>query len=258
MAQTDTISVALWGPTFSGKTSFLSTLYLHPGQFRGDWEIFPTEEAEQFIDEARLRANRSEFPDATMPGIIRNVTYGFRNKRTGQQAKMFVEDRAGREWTELDEEAKKRLSQASGLVILFDPERHLRDIEQQIESTLGRLHVAGNRGFEKDARPIAVCLSKADCLIRTPDDLHKAKTHPREFVIENVPGSILARLDNFCSNFELFPISSTGVRLRYGVVESLVFYDEECHPRIGAGSDPVNLIEPFAWIFSRLNGGQLG
>lgn len=253
MAANDTISVALWGPTLSGKTSFLAQLYLHPGPFRGDWDIFPTKESEQFIDEVRLRVARSQFPDPTVPGIVRNVTYGFRNTRTGQEATLFVEDRAGRESTELDENAKTRLNQASGLVVLFDPERHLRDLEQQIELTLGRLHVARGGGFQKDSRPIAVCLSKADCLIKTPNDLKRAQTQPREFVMENVPRDAIAWLSNFCSNFELFPISSLGVRVRFGVVEQVVFYDEECRPRIGAGAEPINLIEPFTWIFRKLN-----
>ena len=253
MASKGEVSVALWGPSLSGKTSFLSHLYLHQGSFRGDWNIFPTKEGEKFIDEVRERLARSEFPDATAAGMVRNVSYGFRNIRTGQEARLFVEDRAGKDSTDLDDEAKTRLNQANGLVVLFDPEVHLRDLEKQIESTLGKLHTARDGGLRQDTRPIAVCLSKADYLIKTPEDLVRALTSPREFVTENVPGDILAWLSNFCSNFELFAISSLGVRGGFGVVEPVLFYDERCKARIGAGGEPINLIEPFAWIFKRLS-----
>jgi len=37
------------------------------------------------------------------------------------------------------------------------------------------------------------------------------------------------------------------------VVEPVLFYDERCKARIGAGGEPINLIEPFAWIFKRLS-----
>jgi hypothetical protein len=253
MPDNDQISVALWGPTQAGKTFFLAQLYLHQGAFRGDWDIYPIDEGEKFIDEVRLRISASEFTDPTVGGDGgRKVAYGFHNRRTGLKARLFVEDRAGRESIELEESTKTRLNEANGLVVLFDPERHLRELEKQIETTLGRLHTARGGGFHKDSRPIAVCLSKADCLIKTPEDLILARTQPREFVRQNVPGDILAWLSNFCSNFELFPISSVGVRARYGLVEPLVFYDENYQPRIGAGGEPLNLMEPFAWIFSQL------
>jgi hypothetical protein len=253
MAPNDATTVALWGTTQSGKTSFLAQLYLHPGSFRGNWDIFPTKESEQFIDEMREYLRRSEFPDPTRATTVRNVTYGFKDKLTGQEALLFVEDRAGAESEQLDEAARNRLNQASGLVVLFDPQRHLRDLEQQIEKTLGRLHTARDGGFQKDPRPIAVCLSKADTLIKSPEDLVQARTRPREFVKEHVKGDILAWLGNFCSNFELFPVSSLGVRARFGVVEPIIFYDETCRPRIGPDSEPINLIEPFVWIFRKLS-----
>ncbi len=247
------IRIALWGPTFAGKTAFLAQVYLRGAL--GDWDIFQTRESQQFFDEVRQRVHYNHFPDATTPGIVRNVNYMFRNGE-GMEASLFVEDRAGRESTELTAESRQRLVEANGLLVLLDPERHFRDLEQQIEGTLGQLHVEGNLGFRKDPRPVAVCLSKADTLIESPEDLERARTHPEEFVREKVSGDVINWVKRYCERFALFPVSSLGVRVRYGVVEPVVFYDEHCRPRIGSGSEPFNLMEPFAWLFRELAGGN--
>jgi hypothetical protein len=121
---------------------------------------------------------------------------------------------------------------------------------------LTELHVAGDRGGERDARPVAVCLSKADQKIATPEDLDRARHAPKAFVLEKISGEILQWVGRFCSTFEMFPISSLGVRVRHGVVEPMLFYDEKGTARIASGCEPLNLIEPFAWLFSKLEGDR--
>lgn len=242
-------TVALWGPSSSGKTAFLAQLY---SQRSEQWEIFPTEDSLRFLDRLRPFREINCFPPFTVAGAVERVAYTFQNKSTKKEVALVVEDRPGKDSEVLTEDGKKRLNDALGLILLFDPEDDVRALEYKIEQTLTRLNVAGGRGTRKDERPYAICLSKSDLLIQTPEDLHRAVEKPREFVLEKVTHDILGWVDKFCNSYELFPISSVGVRLRHGVIEPVVFYDEELELRMGSGGESINLMRPFAWLFDRI------
>ena len=246
-------TVALWGPSSSGKTAFLAQLY---HQHSTDWGIYPTADSLRFLELVSPFIQANRFPPATVaPASDENVdrvAYRFRENKSGREVALVVEDRPGQESEELRDEAKKRFNEALGLILLFDPESEARALKNKIEWTLTRLNVAAGRGTTRDERPVAICLSKSDRLIQTPNDLQRATEKPREFVLEKITGEILLWLDRFCSNYELFPISSVGVRLRHGVVEPVVFYDESLMLRMGSDGSPINLLRPFAWLFDRI------
>jgi len=246
---TDLKTVALWGPTSSGKTAFLSQLYL---QRSDEWEVFPTADSQRFLSVIRPFTGHNCFPPATAVSSIERVAYTFKNKKDGREAALVVEDRAGKESEILTEEGKKRLNSALGLVVLFDPERETRELGKKIEQALSQLNVASGRGSKKDPRPFAICLSKSDLLIQTSADLSRATEQPREFVLEKITPDILQWIEKFCSNYELFPISSVGVKLVHGVVEPIVFYDETLTQRMGSDASPINLLRPFGWLFDQI------
>jgi len=247
------MAIALWGPTYAGKTAFLAQLYLRHQALARGWDVFPTGESDDFLTLVRSRLNANRFPEPT--DKAKNVKYMFKHI-SGKEAILFVEDRAGHESTALDDEGKARVNKADGLVLLFDPTRRARELEEQIELTLRELHIAGDRGLTKDRRPIAVCLSKADYLIESPADLRYARDNPREFVLEKVSKEILTWVGRFASNFEIFPISALGIRIRHGVVQPATFYDEVPELRVASGTEPLNLIAPFEWLFSQIEGRQ--
>src|SRR6266852_3848253 len=114
------ITIALWGPSRAGKTAYLAQLFLKENVGSG-WKVFPTSESREFLLAVSKRANLNFFPEPT--DTVRNVRYRFKNEKTGQEAVLFVEDRAGRESSQLDDEGKRRLNQADGLILLFDPMR---------------------------------------------------------------------------------------------------------------------------------------
>jgi hypothetical protein len=114
--------------------------------------------------------------------------------------------------------------------------------------------VASGRIGRKDERPIAVCLSKADTLIRTPADFRRAIEWPDDFVREHLDPGLVRPLERLCANYRLFPISAAGVRLRYGAIEPVVFLDENLEPRICPGGRPFNLMAPFTWLLQQLTG----
>ncbi|HEX2835309.1 MAG TPA: hypothetical protein VHW00_20005 [Thermoanaerobaculia bacterium] len=252
------IQLTLWGPSAAGKTVLLANLYLETDD--ADWDVFPTERALQFIEGMRnVMRTSNQFPSATPIALTEKIEYLFRHKRSGLSALLALEDRAGLESEKVSDERnvngpslKERLATADGLVLLFDPISDPATLEARVWRTLEIIHVGTRRGVQKDARPIAVCVSKADVLIRNAADYRSALEDPDRFVRDRVPAVMLRALDRFCSDYRLFPVSAAGVRLRYGVIEPAVFYDENLAPRICPGGRAFNLMTPFSWLLNRL------
>jgi hypothetical protein len=248
------IELAMWGPSSSGKTALLAKLYIDCDA--GDWEIFPTQSSLKFIQDMREHMRtRNAFPPATAAGLVEKIEYLFRHRRTGAAASLRMEDRAGAYSENLSDELKASLGRAAGLVLLFDPLSEGATLESQVWRTLEQVHIASRRGVRKDDRPIAVCVSKADVLIESPEDLRRAQEDPQGFVREHDRMGLRRALDRFCSNYRLFPVSAAGVRLHRGLVDFRVFYDEKLAPRICAGSQPLNLMQPFSWLLDQVTGG---
>lgn len=244
------LNLALWGPSASGKTALLAQLFDRP---HAEWDIFPTPEALPFIERMQpIVQSNNMFPPATTVGEQERIVYLFRHQQTRATARLHVEDRAGVESEQMNEESQLRLSSADGLVLLFDPQRDREKLLAEVRVTLQRLHVFSRRGAEKDHRPIAVCLSKADLEIRNLDDLMQAHQDPEGFVRDRMAPGLAYAIERLCSNFRLFPVSAAGVRVRRGVVEPVVFYDELLRFRIGQGGTPINLVEPFLWVYGEI------
>lgn len=249
----DGVALTLWGPSAAGKTLLLAQLYLETVAKSQDWQIFPTETSLQFIENMRqvMRLDNS-FPNATPVGTAEHISYRFQNKVQDISALIHLEDRAGKDYEQLQQDSRERLNQAAGLVLLFDPLRDRAELESEFYRTLEHLLVLSGRDTEKDPRPVAVCISKSDIYIKKPEDLTRAIEYPDEFVRERIEDYLLRPLDHFCANYKLFPVSSVGVKINYGVVEPVVFYDDALTPRIGQGGEPFNLMAPFAWVLSEI------
>ena len=257
--------IALWGPSAAGKTAFVAKLYIDA---EGDenWDVFPTARSLRFIKDMReLMRTKSQFPNATAFGNVEGIEYVFTHRKTGIRSLLQLEDRAGKESEELDDEAKagkvslkKRLTSAGGLVLMFDPMSDEAVLEARVSDTLELLNVARGRVGRKEERPIAVCVSKADTLIETPADYRRAIEAPDEFVRErkHVSRALVRAFDRYCTNYRLFPVSAAGVRLRHGVIEPAVFIDERLESRICPEGRPLNLMAPFSWILGQLMGSR--
>ena len=257
------IQLTLWGPSAAGKTALLAVLFLRAPD--DDWNIFPTETSARFIKDMRRRiVSDNHFPKATAPGHLESIEYLFHQNRTGISASLCLEDRAGRDSENVDENAdpggrptlKTRLASSDGLVLLFDPIADAGTLENHVSTTLDEVHLASGHGVAKDNRPIAVCVSKADVLIKTPADYRAALDTPDAFVRSRVPAALIRALDGRCSRYRLFPVSVATVRLRHGVVQRTVFVDEKLTPRITPGESAFNLMTPFSWLIQELTGAH--
>lgn len=244
------IQLALWGASSAGKTALLAQLYLgNLGQKESDWDAYPTPGSAKFFEHMRnSMRSRRVFPPASSR-TPEPIEYRFRHRETGVEVLLRLEDRAGSEHTALTDPVRQHLSEANGLILLFDPTEQGDTLQGQVLSTLEHLN---RDGVGRDGRPIAVCLSKADLLIETVDDLRRACEDPDGFVRRHERMGLSRLLDHYCSHYRFFPVSAAGVRTRYGVVESVVFYDEDLRPRIGPGGSPVNIMAPFAWLLGEV------
>jgi hypothetical protein len=244
------IQLALWGASAAGKTALLAQLYLaNLGKRASEWDAYPAPRSGKFFKDMRMWISTSrKFPPASTL-TPEPVEYRFLHRPTGVEVPLRLEDRAGSESSELSEPMRQHLIAANGLVLLFDPTTQGDALHGQVLSALESL----NRDRTgKDPRPIAVCLSKADLLIETVEDLRRASEDPDGFVRRHEQMGLAALLDHYCSNYRFFPVSAAGVRVRYGVVESVVFYDNDLRPRIGPGGSPINVMAPFAWLLSEV------
>lgn len=254
------VQLALWGPSAAGKTALLAKLFLDGNDEQ--WDVFPTEQSLKFIKSMRGRMKTTnQFPTATRAGQPESIEYLFKHRGNGVEASLQLEDRAGLESENLEDETRggavslrRRIGSADGLVVLFDPTSDQSFLESLVEETFDLLHVAGGRGAEKDPRPIAVCVSKADLLMEKPEDLRQALESPDTFVRERISSVLVKAIDRRCNNYRLFPISAAGVRLRLGIIEPVVFMDEMLEPRICPGGIPFNLMAPFTWLLNQLTG----
>ncbi|HEV7766152.1 MAG TPA: hypothetical protein VGQ76_14200 [Thermoanaerobaculia bacterium] len=258
-ASLNAVEIALWGPASAGKTALVAKLFLH-GDGDENWEVFPTPGSLAFINSMRQRIQTENlFPKATTFGHVEGIEYVFTHRTSGLRSSLKLEDRAGEESERLDVETqdkvslKKRLASAHGLVLLFDPLADEGALESSVSSALELLSATGRIG-RKEERPIAVCVSKADVLIETPSDFRRALADPDTFVRERMSRALVRPLDHYCTNYRLFPVSAAGIRLRHGIIEPAVFYDEAFEPRICPGGQPFNLMAPFTWILNQVTG----
>jgi Double-GTPase 2 len=246
-------TVALWGPSASGKTALLAQLYLRFPSAATAWRIFPTTKTQPFIEEMRsLMVDRSQFPLGTRIEQEKQIAYEFEHLKTRQRVLLFTEDRAGVVSERLDDSDVERFARADGLIILIDKTGR-PNYESEILRALEHFyHSARSGGSSVDSRPLAFCLAKSDRFIKTAADLARTIHQPDEFVIERLPTDFIGWINQYCPNRRFFPISAVGVQGKFGAVRPTVFYDESMLLRLTNHGSPINLMVPFEWLFQQL------
>lgn len=247
--------VALWGPSASGKTAFLALLYLRSTEFKkSGWSVYLGDQAtKDWLQQMRGTIDvQNRFPEMTatgMDGIA--LSYEFVNQITDRRFVLDTDDRAGRHYEVMNDSVLQSLLRAKGRLFFFDHTQEPKRRKEQILRAFEDLHHAGRsaRDSDLDPTPVAICLTKADMLIRSPEDLRRAREHPQEFVLEKMEPELLSWAETFFTRIRLFPVSSVGVELFHGVVRPAVFFDEQLEARWARACEPLNLFEPFEWLF---------
>lgn len=251
------MTLVMWGPSSTGKTMFLSQLFMQvrPGS---EWVVRPASQQVTGAIEThakQLRLNNAFAPPTTK--THQDLNFRIVHTPSGREADVAIKDRAGTESETLDQAGYEQIRQADGLLLMFDHTREPTRFLNEVQLTLMKLYadrrqVEGLHAAHQDPRPIAVCLTKADLLVHNADDHDRARRLPDEFVRDHLDPKVVACVDEYCAAPRFFPVSAIGVRLRFGVVEPVQFLDEALRPRVADDGEPLNLIEPFAWLFARL------
>jgi hypothetical protein len=248
--------ITLWGPSRSGKTALLAYLILKLPPAESGWEIFPTAESRE---EVRRRIKQilkeNEFPLGTKEAEAERISCILRDTKTGTQFPLDTTDQAGILSERMDSALLQSLAECQGIVLLLDWNRGLREteiIEALLEIHFKRSESGKSAIGERDERPLAVCLSKVDQFIRNAEDLRRLQDDPDGFVEERLSIELRRRIQQFHNNVRFFPVSSVGLRLHHGCIQKSVFYDEKLLLRVTNQGTPMNIVEPFIWIFEQL------
>jgi hypothetical protein len=254
------MNLVMWGPSSSGKTIFLAQLFVRVKPEGSDWRVRPTDQSVVSHIETLAWRMRSEgaFPAPTTTANAQDMGFRLVQISTDRSAEVAIKDRAGALSERLDESSYELIRRADGLLLMFDHTREQNRLLHEVQMTLLKLSTdrathTGDRNEHRDPRPIAVCLSKADLLIETPDDLKRAREEPDAFVRRHLPPSVIDCVDDHCARTRFFPVSSVGVRVTSGIVEPVLYLDEALEIRIAYLAEPINLLEPFAWLFEQVH-----
>ncbi|PZN84573.1 MAG: hypothetical protein DM484_02650 [Candidatus Methylumidiphilus alinenensis] len=255
--QDDSLQLAIWGPSSAGKTVLMAQLFLENAEKESDWLIVPNETSLQFIQNMRQSRGGNGFPPATPENFVSQLRYQFFNRTTGISASLLVEERPGRDYEKQKQDIRQRMKSADGLVLLIDPYRESRKLDEELANLFTHMQVDRQGIHPQDTRPIAVCLSKADDLINNPADLRHAMERPDDFVKTRDRWGLVPLFGRYCANYRFFPVSAVGVGLRHGIAESNTFYDENLKLRVKGKSQSFNLMAPFIWLIDQLRRARI-
>jgi hypothetical protein len=245
--------LTLWGPSGSGKTVFLGQLYWQINSATdGDWEIYPGEHGLDYLQRMRDQMySRNAFPPPTSLGDTWQLVCHLKHRRTGRQVTLTLEDRAGADFEAVHEDVLKLLTEADGIILLLDPDREDNKVFKEVSDTFDRILTLPDRVAQKEQRPVAVCVTKADTLIEAPADYRLALEEPARFAERHIDRRLLGYMNNRFERFGLFAASAAGVRMQHGAIEPVAFLDETLRPRINTG-EPFNLLAPIDWVIGKV------
>ena len=189
------------------------------------------------------------------PGTRLAILCHLAHRDTGERVTLALEDRAGADFESLHPEVEAGLLAADGIVLLLDPRRADDRVFYEVSHTCERILLAAGaaagRAAACDPRPVAVCLTKADELLETADDYAAALADPGGFAAAHIGPRLCDYLETRFARLALFPVSAAGVRMRFGALEPVVFFDECLRPRVDCG-EPFNLLAPIDWLIRQV------
>jgi hypothetical protein len=250
------VKIVIWGPSASGKTNLLMQVFLQPPP--PDWRVQPRDRALEYLKELSSSINENAFPPPTPSGARQETNFHLINTRSNEEVTIAIQDRAGQESEKIDERSEQPLGEADGLVILFDPARTAVDPENEVQMALYAIENIRRKSAKDgvyplaDPRPAAICLSKADMLIHSAEEYELALKNPEEFIRSRVGRDVVEMSRRHFGRVRFFLTSAVGLKLRFGVAEPTTFFDENLELRIAKSEQPINVLEPFIWIFQTL------
>lgn len=245
------IKFGMWGPPGSGKTTYITMLQYADCD---GWNVKPRGQATQdlYIEYSELLRDKKEFVPPTIVDNVSYLTFDFEKPGGMFQNKNFrvVLPEASGEYYEKPEEHPELLSEMyryQGIIWLVDPERiekpnkDSRSYRRMIQEWLYRLNEMQGGGTLKHY--MAFCATKMDI-----EDYYKNIDDPKNFCLDKLGRDVEKFLGTYCdpARVAFFNTSSIGLGK-----DNLSSRDPDDPGRLLEVSDPINLFEPFKWLFSQ-------
>lgn len=269
--------IPIWGPTTSGKTTYLVALYIEMKN-DNEWEMWPADaRAFQFLDTRVDNLERGRFFDANPGHVPSEDPYCFNLRRRGgmfrkeRKARLafwdapgdLYEDPLGTEET-FSGDPKFRIffnsmHISAGVICLMDLKAGSEESRISYARFVRRTIFALQRDVEGNVlrqvqRPIAWVLTKVDKPERWP-----YRYDPEQYAINILGETLMEEIKRTCARYKWFAVSSVGVITDPSTGEMIPNYElapenSEYLAKIKdpAHREPFGITEPIVWVLEQL------
>jgi hypothetical protein len=255
----EVIKIGIWGPPGSGKTHFL---VMQQFADRDGWNIRPIGEKARnlFNDGRRLLRKECEFIAPTIPDqneIFLPFEFEGPGKILYPKRRTFTVllPECSGEYYEHPREVPAlvdAISHCHGLIWLIDPLQidnpipEHKDYISMIQEWLGLIHEKQDSGRLKHY--MAFCLTKMDL----PNYAQHLNNNPEEFCLNKLGDDVRTLLDDYCDYKRVNFFATSSIGFYQGTTDSNSDSGDPDNPKLRSPANPINLFEPFAWLFSVL------
>ena len=254
------IKIGIWGPPGSGKTHFL---VMQQFANRDAWNIRPWGDRARnlFNSGRRLLRQELQFISPTPPDP-NDIFLPFEFEGPGnsifQKRRIFqvlLPECAG-EYYEHPRRVPalaEEISRCHGIVWLIDPVQidnpkpEHKDYVEMIQDWLGLIHE--KQGGGRLRHYMAFCLTKMDL----PQYAKYINQDVQEFCLDKLGDDVRILLDDFCDPSKVNFFATSSIGFLPGTNHSNANLEGSDNPKqLKSPANPVNLFDPFAWLFSVL------
>jgi hypothetical protein len=253
------IKVGIWGPPGSGKTHFL---VMQQFAEREGWNIRPLQKKARdlYIGGHKLLRQQLEFIAPT-PKAANDIFLPFEFEGPGksifQKRRLFrvlLPDCAGEYYKYPDQipDLIDEISRCHGIVWLIDPVQIDHPIPsdkgyiEMIQEWLALIHE--RQGGGRLRHYMAFCLTKMDL----PEYANYIDKNVESFCLEKLGDDVRILLNDFCDPEKVGFFATSAIGFEPGTRKSNANLDDPNNPHLKSPAMPINLFEPFEWLFSVL------
>lgn len=264
--------IGIWGPTHSGKTTYMASLFLamKTDGVGKEWEMFPKDEsAEQFKHGVSIALSEGTFPKETDPGTMPRYEYvvSYKDKTLDISFMDSAGALIGSVHHPKFQEYFNMLNDCHSILMMIDPDAESHSFGEKNEnyaSTITRLVDTLRGSSNRSEINLAVCITKVDLDRHWNAAPHKPREYLKKIIGVIAYNTLFSEAENDRTfrrkqgrgrtiHVEVFPVSVAG---RYRTPKG---YDRPNVIRLGDRNEvviakteawePYGVLKPLEWIF---------